>query len=455
MNQFFSSRYPEFRFISTSLRKCGDDYYFAAERKGNFYLVIGEKSFRFIEEKDAPSVLKKTFPFLNPVSAGSKNSFGFGDRTGLATPGHIRAVKGSGFFPVFAQQSARELERTGRSFSDVINDVILWSFIDGWSEGFGADADHAKTIDVIQKAISAGYTYFTIDPSDKIKKLENFSVQNIRNLELYLKNYSGKNLNIEDSSFVFNDDNTTVLSFLYGDALDFIEECYRFISERMTDFDFEVSVDETGIPTSPLAHIFIVMELQRRKINFNSIALRFPGRFEKGIDYIGDINVFSKELEVHNRIRNYLGPYKISLHSGSDKFSVYSPFKKIVGEMFHIKTSGTSWIQAMKTIAAIDREFFVECIDEFIRQFEKNSVSYEISADISRINMNEIKTGNIDELFSDRNLRQLIHISYGTVLGCDTKNKLRNNFYDIIRKNLDMYVQFVEEHLKKHIKLLS
>lgn len=454
MNQSFASQYPEFKFISRSLRKQGEEYFFAAEKNGKIYLVIGNKSFRIIEKKDAPAILRKTFSFLNPVIAGNRTSFGFGDRTGFATIGHIRAVKGSGFFPVFAQQSARELERTGRTFYDVIDDAVMWCFVEGWSEGFGADADHAKNIDVLEKAISAGYTYFTIDPSDKIKKSQNFSARDIKDLATYLKNYSGKTIHIEDGfSFVFDDEKIANLSFVYGDALDFIEECFRVISERKRDFDFEVSIDETSVSTSPEAHIFIVMELQRRKIGFNSIALRFPGRFEKGIDYIGDVDMFCRELVVHNKIRNYFGPYKISLHSGSDKFSVYKLFKEIVGEMFHVKTSGTSWIQAMKTIAAVDRNFFVECLEEFVKQFEKNSISYEISADMSKIDFEKIKKENIDELFSDKHLRQLIHISYGTILG--SGNKLKNDFYDAIEKNLKLYLQFVEEHLKKHIALLS
>ncbi len=454
MNRLFASEYPEFKFISKSLRKQGDNYYFAAENNGKIYLVIGEKSFRIVERKDAPAILKKTFPFLSSSKVGNRNSFGFGDRTGLATIGHIRAVKGSNFFPVFAQQSARELERTGRSFSDVIDDVVMWCFTEGWSGGFGADADHVKNFGVLEDAISAGYTYFTIDPSDKIRNPRNFSAGHIKNLDMYLKNYSGKTFDIEDSSFIFNDESVAMLSFVYGDALDFIEECFRFISDRTGDFDFEVSVDETGIPTKPEDHIFIVMELQRRRIDFNSVALRFPGRFEKGIDYIGDIDMFSKELKVHNKIRNKLGPYKISLHSGSDKFSVYPSFKEIVGRMFHVKTSGTSWIQAMKTIAVVDRRLFVDYLNEFIQQFEKNSASYEISADPSSIDLEKIETEDIDELFSDKHLRQLIHISYGTVLG-DINNRLKNSFYDAIEKNLELYLQFVEEHLKKHIALLS
>ncbi len=454
MNSVFKNQYPEYRVFEKSLRKYEDKYYFAAEKEGKVYLVIGNSSFNFFEKEKAVEIIKKTFPFLCPTTAGGKTSFGFGDRTGYATIGHIRANKTGKFFPVFAQQSARELERTGRNFQQVLDDAIFWCFVEGWSDGFGADADHAKSFDILEKAISAGYTFFTIDPSDKIKGKDAQDPKNIDNLSFYLKEYSGRKFSVDSFSFVFTDDIIVDLAFTYGKALDFIEQCFLFISEKKENFDFEVSVDETKISTTPSAHVFIVMELIRRKINFQSLALRFPGRFEKGIDYIGDIDQFARELEIHNSIRNSLGPYKLSLHSGSDKFSIYKKFKEIAGDKFHIKTSGTSWIQAMKTIAAVDRDLFFDCMYLAMKQFEKNAASYEISADKSRINPERIRNENIEDLFSNNDIRQLIHISYGSIIGSENL-QIRERFYAAIEKNLELYTQFVEEHLKRHIELLS
>ncbi|HOK79484.1 MAG TPA: tagaturonate epimerase family protein [bacterium] len=456
MSYLFKKQYPDFRLFESSLRKHGDDYYFVAEKNGRMYLVIGNNSFRFIEREESPEILRKTFSFLTPVCAGMKNSFGFGDRTGFATPGHIRAVEGSGLFPIFAQQSARELERTGRTFKQVLDDVIFWCFAFGWINGFGADADHAKNFDVLQEAISAGYTFFTIDPSDKIRNPSDIASCKKQSIDKYIKEYSGKNFACNGFSFVFTEEMVSELAITYGQAIDFIEECYLFISDRKKNFDFEVSVDETKVPTTVYAHVFIVMELRRRNIEFNSLALRFSGRFEKGIDYIGDINEFARELEIHNKIRNHLGPYKISLHSGSDKFSIYGAFKKTLGDMFHVKTSGTSWIQAMKTIAAIDREFFMKCLEVALKDFEKNSRSYEISTDISRINLEKIRNENLDEIFSDNHIRQLIHISYGSIIGNAPESQEMKQHYNIlIEKNCELYFRFIEEHLKKHVQLLT
>ncbi|HXK44654.1 MAG TPA: tagaturonate epimerase family protein [bacterium] len=456
MNRLFKEKYPDFRFLESSLRKHGDDYYFIVEKNGEMYLVIGNKSFQFIEREKSTEILRNTFSFLAPACAGMKNSFGFGDRTGFATPGHIRAVKGSEFFPIFAQQSARELERTGRTFKQVLDDAIFWCFVCGWSDGFGADADHAKSLDVLQQAISAGYTFFTIDPSDKIKSHSEVSSCEKHNIERYCKEYAGKNFACEGFSFVFTEEMISDLATTYGSAIDFIEECYTFISDQKNDFDFEVSVDETKVPTTPYAHVFIVMELKKRKIEFDSLALRFPGRFEKGIDYIGDIGEFVRDLEIHNNIRKHFGLYKISLHSGSDKFSIYPVFKETLGNGFHVKTSGTSWIQSLKTIAVVDREFFARCMEVALKDFEKNSKSYEISADISKVNSERMRNENLEEMFLDNNVRQLIHISYGSIIGNTPEGqKMKEHYYTLIKKNYELYFRFVEGHLKKHVQLLS
>jgi tagaturonate epimerase len=109
-------------------------------------------------------ILGEVLPFLKPRTIGLAKSFGFGDRLGLATPGHIRAVRKTGIAPILAQQSVRENERTGRSPGDVLSDAVWGAFQEGWRGGFGADADHLKTERDIERFAAAGYTFYTIDP---------------------------------------------------------------------------------------------------------------------------------------------------------------------------------------------------------------------------------------------------------------------------------------------------
>ncbi len=97
-------------------------------------------------------------------------SFGFGDRIGLATPGHVAAMLrlGSGIAPIFPQQSIREMTRTARSPQQVMNDAMTGARAAGWTGAIGADADHLKTTNDVDVTAAVGFTFFTIDPSGSV-----------------------------------------------------------------------------------------------------------------------------------------------------------------------------------------------------------------------------------------------------------------------------------------------
>ena len=452
---YFEKKHPAFTVYENSVQEVEGNYFFlAAEKKGEKkFLVTGKKEFMFYPvDQNAIELLCKTFPWLKPRACGLKNSFGFGDRLGIATPGHIRALKKYNFFPVFAQQSVRELERTGgRTFKEVLNSAIIGVFEEGYKNGFGADADHIKKISYLKEAVNAGFTFFTIDPSDKIGKKEIHSKEKSdAEWRKYENLYSGKKYRVGNSEFEFTEEILKNILLTYSEAVDFIESCHKFLKSKISSFDFEVSVDETSYSTTPIAHIFIVEELQRRKIEFQNLALRFPGKFEKGIDYKGDLKEFEENLTLHQKIREKFGPYKISLHSGSDKFKIYPIFKNILGNNFHVKTSGTSWIEAVKTIAEVNRPFFLEILNCGIKTFKENSASYEISANPETVDLENIRKENIEEIFVDENIRQIIHISYGSVL-----SEFREKFYSILRNTEEIYYKELETHLGKHLKMLN
>src|SRR4051794_28359857 len=106
------------------------------------------------------------------TTLGLRPSFGFGDRIGLATPGHVEAMRrvgeGAGIEPIFPQQSIREMARTGRSPDRVMGDAIAGMRQAGWTGRTGADADHLKTTQDVDATVAAGFTFFTIDPSDSV-----------------------------------------------------------------------------------------------------------------------------------------------------------------------------------------------------------------------------------------------------------------------------------------------
>src|SRR5437016_10473330 len=105
-----------------------------------------------------------------PVPLGLKKSFGFGDRLGLATPGHFAAARKFDFAPIFAQQSIREMERTHRTPQDVVQAATAALRELGYSSAWGADADHLKLPEHVDRTAAAGFCFFTIDPSTYVGK---------------------------------------------------------------------------------------------------------------------------------------------------------------------------------------------------------------------------------------------------------------------------------------------
>ena len=110
-------------------------------------------------------------------------------------------------------------------------------------------------------------------------------------------------------------------------------------------------------------HYFFANELTRLGVKYVSLAPRFIGAFEKGIDYKGDLDVFKTEYQKHLSIVRHFGNYKISLHSGSDKFSVYKVIGSLHEALTHVKTAGTSYLEALRVVAAKQPDFFREILD--------------------------------------------------------------------------------------------
>ena len=115
------------------------------------------------------NALRKLFPFTKPIPVLNKmRSFGLGDRLGISGPGHIKTFKNYDAYPVFVQQSIRELNLTNRTYEEVLDSATFFVFRDGYKDGFGADGDHLKKPQEIEYALSLGFTMVTLDCSDYI-----------------------------------------------------------------------------------------------------------------------------------------------------------------------------------------------------------------------------------------------------------------------------------------------
>jgi tagaturonate epimerase len=398
----------------------------------------------------------KDIDMLSPL--GLTPSFGFGDRLGLATPGHISAVKGTGLAPIFAQQSVRENARTGRTPQQVMEDAKRAVEAAKWEAPWGADADHLKTVDDLPPFVAAGYTFFTVDPGahvDNAADTDSVSVlqekakgQNWDELSaLYL---STNNDNPERTGAggygTFDSERLLRALVKYGRAINHTIAMFQRLSELKEAFDFEVSVDETDAPTTPLEHFFIANELTRAGVKFTSLAPRFIGRFEKGVDYIGNLAALDAEMAKHAAVTARFGTYKLSLHSGSDKFSVYPLIVKHWGSRLHVKTAGTSYLEALRALAVTDPALFERIWVLGLESYDTDRATYHVSADTKLVPAGL----PLPALLDDFHAREILHVTFGSALtqfGTEIKSALV--------KHADVYNANLQKHFRKHLDLLK
>ena len=387
---------------------------------------------------------------LSPLSLTP--SFGFGDRLGLATPGHIAAVKGTKFAPIFAQQSVRENARTGRTPQQVMDDAKQAVEASNWDAVWGADADHLKTVEDIPAFVDAGYTFFTVDPGEHVDNSADSDP-----LEVLKKKVAGF-INWDHLSALYLDQNGEQIwgnfeaeSLMraivkYGGAIQHAVSMFNRLSQMKDSFDFEVSVDETDSPTTPLEHFFIASELTRLGVKFTSLAPRFIGRFEKGVDYIGDVNALDAELEKHAAVTRHFGTYKLSLHSGSDKFSVYPLVAKHWGERIHVKTAGTSYLEALRVLAKHEPDLFMKIYSQGREHYETDRHSYHVSAKLEMLPA----TDDLPSLLNDFHAREILHVTFGSAIG-----QFGVELKAALVKHEDAYFDGLKTHFDKHLSLLN
>ncbi len=164
------------------------------------------------------------------TTQGLDPSFGFGDRLGVATPGHVAALRasGRGIRPIFAQQSIREMMRTGRTPEQVIGDAFAGAAAAGYNGPMGADADHLKTPADVDRTAKAGFRFFTIDPSehadgqaDRCNELalkQKFT--NVREHAGWIQQYRGTNVKLPTGTTVAFDEQVLMRAAVkYGRAI--------------------------------------------------------------------------------------------------------------------------------------------------------------------------------------------------------------------------------------------
>lgn len=415
-------------------------------------------------------VLNRYFDYTVPRAFGTKvATMGLGDRLGLASPGHIETVKNSKVKPILAQQSIRELTLTNRSMKDMLDAACFAVFQEGYKGGFGADGDHIKKEEDIKYALGLGVSMLTLDCSEQIdKRFETASSEEIRAeyeklpqsvKEHFSKTYLNQTFEVNGLSINFDEITTMKNVLLYGEAITFMTHVYdEYISKLNREFDFEISIDETETVTSPDAHFFVANELKLRGVKVTSLAPRFCGEFQKGIDYIGDIHQFERELREHVLIAEYFG-YKLSIHSGSDKFTTFPIIAKYTKGVLHIKTAGTNWLEAVRVIAKVNPTLYRRMHAYALEHVSEALKYYHITADFDAIKpLDNVHDNELPEYMNDDNARQLMHITYGLLLTAKDENGnflFKDEFFATLDEEEETYREALVKHIGKHIDMLE
>ncbi len=415
-------------------------------------------------------VLNRYFDYTVPKAFGKQvATMGLGDRLGIAGPGHVKTLAGHDIKPVLAQQSIRELNLTGRTYEEVIDASCYAVFQEGYKGGFGADGDHLKLEADIRMSLELGFTMLTLDCSDKIdNSIDGLSEEAVRQkydaLEqdarnYYESRYFNQTFTVEGRSIHFEPLDVIKNVLIYREAIAYMLHIYdQYIKTAGRSIDFEISIDETLTPTAPHAHYFVAKELYDQNVDIFSMAPRFCGEFQKGIDYIGDLQQFEQELVLHAAIADHFG-YKLSIHSGSDKFSVFSLVGQHTKGRFHLKTAGTNWLEAVRTAAKVNPDLYRRMHQYALEHFEEATAYYHVTTEISKITpLQQVSDEQLPDYMNDNNARQMIHITYGILLMAKDEqgaSLFKDEFFKTLSDQEEEYEQSLIRHIGRHLELLG
>jgi len=410
---------------------------------------------------------------------GLTPSFGFGDRTGLATPGHVAAMNrcGSGIAAIFPQQSIREMTRTQRTPQQVMDDAMNAAEACGWTGIIGADADHLKVPQDVDVTAAVGFTFFTIDPSDDVdQQADDYDQQtleskfaDVRTETPWYDKYVGKTIKLTTGTVIELDQQACMRAAVkYGRAISRaikLGDYIKHVNEQAGhDYEIELSVDETDQPTTLAEHYIIAEQCLQGGMKLVSLAPRFIGDFEKGIDFIGDLGALEVSLKDHAAIAQTLGPYKLSLHSGSDKISMYRLLASATRGCFHVKTAGTSYLEALRVVARHAPADFREIIDFSRARYETDKATYHVSATLADAPLtSEADDATLESEYLEmwdqvpqgkgftKPGRQIMHCTFGSVL---TDAKLGKLVHACLKAHPDTYAEVLDDHFGRHLDAL-
>lgn len=409
-----------------------------------------------------------------------KYSFGIGDRFSREGESQLEALikaerlYGVEFVPVW-NKSNREHQIVGSSPIDTRKEADEAVHNLGYGKPYFVDADHINMSNV-DKFVEAS-DFFTIDVADYIgKKADEASIK-----EFIKKNSSYKGfLRITgiETPFTIDDYLLESMADKYLFAVQQAGHIYRHIAEKKgaDNFVTEVSMDEVETPQTPVEIFFILSAFAMEGIPAQTIAPKFSGRFNKGVDYVGDIKQFEREFEedllvIDFAIKEFGLPegLKLSIHSGSDKFSIYPIMGRLIRKYdkgIHIKTAGTTWLEEIIGLSIADSEALelakkiiitaLGRMDELCQPYAtvidikngKLPSAEEISSWSAQRLARAVRHDQSDPQYNP-DLRQLVHVSYKIAA------EFGKEYYSALERNKKIVgAEVIENLLDRHIKIL-
>ena len=337
------------------------------------------------------------------------------------------------------------------------------------------DADHINFSNVAGFVDSSDF--FTLDVASFIGKES--KKEDIRSFVASCDNYIGK-LNIPgiDQAFIVSVDLLEQIASKFLAATQQAADIYNFLVEKKGKGNFitEVSMDEVETPQTPIEMLFILKMLANKGVPAQTIAPKFTGRFNKGVDYTGNVEQFAKEFEedvlvIDFAVKEFGLPkeLKLSIHSGSDKFSIYPVMASVIKKYdkgLHLKTAGTTWLEEVIGLAVAGSDGLEAAKFIYADSLNRSEELCGPYADVIDIDTTKLPT--IEEVNSwssekyantlrhipghpdyNPNFRQLIHVAYKVAY------EMGDNYIKMIEKHADVVGQCVEENIyDRHLKRL-
>jgi len=406
-----------------------------------------------------------------------KYSFGVGDRFCHQGKAQLAALikakeQGIDITPVW-NKSHREHTIIGTKPADTRREADDAVSACGWIEPYFVDADHIGLKNVDDFIESSDF--FTLDVADFIGEPANESDVNSF-IEKHKKYIGSLAIPGIDKDFNISKGQAKAIAKKYLLAVKQAGKIYRHIesTKGVGNFITEVSMDETNQPQTPVEMFFILAAIADEGIAAATIAPKFTGRFNKGVDYVGDVNGFAREFEQDIAVIKFAvkefgldADLKLSVHSGSDKFSIYGPMKEALKKFnagLHLKTAGTTWLEELIGLAMAGGEgldIAKEAYAKALARIDELCGPYSTVIDIDKKKLPEPKkiAGWDGEQFASAlrhnqscndynpNIRQLLHVAYKVAAEMGTR------YLDAMQKYEDIVAQNVTENIyERHIK---